>query len=140
MDTHEITVSHQQNMVFEADINGNRIVMDSPEDHLQSTGASPKRLMLAALAGCTGVDVVSILQKMKVPFSNLSIDIAATLTNEHPRIYKAVMVTYHITMASDHQNKMEKAVTLSKEKYCGVMAMFAAFSQVTTQIMYTNKD
>ena len=99
-------------------------------------GPSPKRLMLASLAGCTGIDVVSILNKMKTPFSDLSIDITASLTDEHPKIYKAVKITYKIKLADADRSKMEKAVKLSEEKYCGVSAMFRAFATVEHEIVY----
>ncbi len=99
-------------------------------------GPGPKRMMLVALAGCTGIDVVSILHKMKVEFSELSIDTEAKLGDEHPKMYKQVIVTYKIRLAEAERVKMEKAVQLSVEKYCGVMAMFKTFATVETVIVY----
>jgi putative redox protein len=92
--------------------------------------------MLVSLAGCTGIDVVSILNKMKVPFSDLSIDTEATLTDEIPKIYNHVKLIYKIKIAEEDRPKMEKAVHLSEEKYCGVMAMFRAFAKVEIEIVY----
>lgn len=135
MDTHFVSTKHLQGMAFTADINGHFVPMDSSDDGLQ-TGASPKRLMLASLAGCTGIDVVSILEKMKVSFSEFSIDVDGTLSEEHPRIYERVKITYHIKMLEADRLKMEKAVALSQDKYCGVSAMFRAFSKIETVMNY----
>lgn len=135
MDTNNITTVFNQGMSFTSHINGHQVVTDSNSEGLEE-GPGPKKLMLAALAGCTGIDVVSILAKMKVVFSQFSIDIQAALTDEHPRIYKKVKIIYKIKLAKEDQPKMEKAVKLSEEKYCGVSAMFSAFSKVTHEIVY----
>lgn len=92
--------------------------------------------MLASLAGCTGIDVVSILNKMKVTFSDFSIDVSAGLTEEHPKIYRDVHITYKIKVNEADRPKMEKAVNLSKERYCGVSAMFSSFTKVESAIIY----
>ena len=122
-------------MAFTADINGHKVLMDTTaDDDGQDSGPSPKRLMLASLAGCTGMDIVSILNKMKVPFSNFSIDVHASLTNEFPKIYNYVKITYKIKLAETDKTKMAKAVALSQDKYCGVSAMFRAFAKIDTEI------
>ena len=135
MDTHSVSTKHLNGMAFSADVNGHLVSMDSSDDGVQS-GASPKRLMLASLAGCTGIDVVSILEKMKVGFSDFSIDVTGILSESHPRIYKQVKITYRIKLADSDKLKMEKAVKLSQEKYCGVSAMFRAFSILVSEIIY----
>ena len=137
MDTHHINSVFTHGMAFNASINGHTVVTDTTADGGgNDEGPSPKRLMLASLAGCTGIDVVSILNKMKTPFSDLSIDITASLTDEHPKIYKEVKITYKIKLADADRSKMEKAVKLSEEKYCGVSAMFRAFASVEHEIVY----
>jgi putative redox protein len=135
MDTHFVSTKHLQGMAFQADVNGHTVNMDSSDTGIQS-GASPKRLMLASLAGCTGIDVVSILEKMKVTFSEFSIDIDATLSEAHPRIYEKVKIIYRIRLSESDQPKMEKAVHLSQEKYCGVSAMFRAFCKIESEIIF----
>jgi len=135
MDTHFVSTKHAGGMAFNADVSGHLVSMDS-SDEGQQKGASPKRLMLASLAGCTGIDVVSILEKMKVPFSDFAIDIDATLSESHPRIYNDVKITYHIKLADNDRSKMEKAVKLSQDKYCGVSAMFRAFTKIDIEIIY----
>ena len=137
MDTHHISSAFIHGMAFNATINGHTVVTDTTADGGgNNEGPSPKRLMLVSLAGCTGIDVVSILNKMKTPFSNLSIDITATLTDEHPKIYKEVKMVYKIKIEEADRSKMEKAVKLSEEKYCGVSAMFRKFASVEYEIVY----
>lgn len=135
--SHKISLRHQENMQFEALIDGHSVRLDtSPENGGNNSGPSPKKLMLASLAGCTAVDIVMILTKQKVAFSDLSIDVQAELTDENPKIYRDVKVIYSIRIGSADYEKMHRAVALSSEKYCGVMAMFRAFATVTTEINF----
>jgi putative redox protein len=137
MTTHTVNTVFNSHMSFTADIDGHKITMDDPSDETsENSGPSPKRMMLASLAGCTGIDIVSILNKMRVPFSNFSINIHAALTNEHPKIYNQVKITYKIKMAEEDKTKMIKAVGLSTENYCGVFAMFKTFAKMDTEIDY----
>lgn len=137
MDTHEVNTHHHSALSFEAQIDTYTISMDTTDpDKTIQAGPSPKKLMLASLAGCSGIDVVSILNKMKTDFSEFDITVTGTLSNEHPVIYKEVSMVYKIKMQEIDRPKMEKAVTLSQEKYCGVSAMFRSFAKVTWRIEY----
>lgn len=133
---HSIHTSHVSGFQFDARIGNHNLRMDSADEPGTDTGPSPKRLMLAALAGCTGIDVVSILDKMKITFSDFSIDVKAELTETHPKIYKDVVMTYTIRMKPEDKPKMERAVELSRDKYCGVHEMFKAFTSVTSEIIF----
>lgn len=136
MITHSVTTVFNKNMAFTANINGHDVVMDTTaDDGGDDTGPSPKRLMLASLAGCTGMDIVPILNKMKVAYSNFSIDIDAAVRDEYPKIYNRVKIIYKIKIASADKPKMEKAVSLSQEKYCSVSAMFKSFAEFETEII-----
>lgn len=137
MKTHTVTTAFNDHMAFTADINGHLVRMDTiPDDGGEDSGPSPKRLMLAALAGCTGIDIVSILNKMKVEFSDFTISVHAALTVEHPQTYNYVKMTYKIKLTEEDKPKMIKAVNLSTEKYCGVFAMFKTFAKMDTEIDY----
>ena len=137
MITHSVTTVFNNHMAFTANINGHDVLMDTTaDDGGEDSGPSPKRLMLASLAGCTGIDIVTILNKMKVEFSNFSIGVHAALSAEHPQIYNLVKITYKIKLAETDKSKMIKAVTLSTEKYCGVFAMFKTFAKMDTEIDY----
>jgi putative redox protein len=92
--------------------------------------------MLVSLVGCTGFDVVSILNKMRVNFSDLSISVDGHLTESEPAIYDKVVINYTIKVSKEDESKVEKAVKLSKEKYCGVSKMFDAFAEVSSKIHY----
>lgn len=133
---HIVKTSYQGGMAFSADINGHMVRMDTADDGGADSGPSPKRLMLASLAGCTGIDIVSILNKMKVSFSDLQIDVEAGLTEGHARMYRDVKVTYTVRLDEADRPKMQKAVALSQDKYCGVSAMFRSFAKVEWQIVY----
>jgi len=136
METHKITTKHLQNLAFEASIDKFKIKMDSMDNPTDEGAPSPKKLMLASLAGCTGIDVVSILNKMKVSFSSFSIDVEAGLTTEHPKVYDNVSIMYNIKVNDTDQAKVERAVQLSKEKYCGVSAMFSHFADLNWKINF----
>ena len=79
---------------------------------------------------------MSILEKMRVPFSDFSVDVEASLSPDHPKIYEKVLVTYTIDTAAENRDKVQKAIQLSEEKYCGVMAMFRGFSEVTLKVNF----
>jgi putative redox protein len=134
--SHQILARYEKGMIFNAAIDEYSIKMDSTDETSSHAGPSPKKLLLASLAGCTGIDIVSILQKMRVSFSDFTIEVSANLTEEHPKIYKDVQIIYSINVAANDKDKMEKAVQLSKEKYCGVSAMFSKFSEVEFKILY----
>ena len=136
MTTHSVNTVYNDHMAFTATINGHEVRMDTTaDDGGKDSGPSPKRLMLAALGGCTGMDIVPMLIKMKVPFSNFSINIDATVREEYPKIYNRVKITYTIKMAVTDKPKMEKAIALSQEKYCSVSAMFKSFAKLETEII-----
>lgn len=139
MITHSVSTVLNQKMAFTATINGHAVKMDTTaDDGGEDSGPSPKRLMLASLAGCTGIDVVSILNKMKVAYSDFTIDIVAGLTGDHPKYYNNVKIIYRIKMDETERSKMEKAVALSQDKYCGVYAMFKSFAVMDTEISYVD--
>jgi putative redox protein len=137
MTTNSVSTVFNEKMSFTATINGHEVRMDTKsDDGGEDSGPGPKQMMLASLAGCTGIDIVSILNKMKVTFSDFSIGVHAALSNEHPKIYDHVKITYKIKLAEDDKSKMIKAVGLSTEKYCGVYAMFKSFAKMDTEIDY----
>ena len=93
-------------------------------------GFSPKALLLSGLAGCTGIDVVDVLEKMRVPFADLKIEIETEQTTEHPRVFKDIHINYIITTGEENRDKVKKAIDLSLEKYCGVSAMLKKNSKI----------
>jgi putative redox protein len=138
---HKVITHWKGNSQFESDNpSGKTLFIDtSVEDGGYNSGLRPKALMLSSLAGCSGLDVVSILNKMKVKISDFRIDTSGELTEEHPKYYHTVSVEYHFYGDDLEESKIKKAVDLSIEKYCGVMEMFRRFATVNTSIHYHNK-
>jgi len=134
---HFTSSNYEGGMAFTSFLNGFPLTTDTAIDaDGTNKGPRPKALMLLALSGCTGVDIVSILNKMRVNFSDLSIDVQGDLTDEEAAIYNTVTVTYKIKVAEADEAKVEKAVTLSQDKYCGVAAMFRKFAELKKEIVY----
>lgn len=137
MADHKVTTKFVGGMTFQSKLDNHTIIIDTPEDDGgNDLGPRPKKLMLSSLAGCTGIDVVSMLNKMRVEFSNFSMDVEANLTKEPPTVYNWVKITYKIKVKDEDREKVEKAVHLSKDKYCGVSAMFEKFAKVEFAIEY----
>ena len=124
-------------MQFESTNQGGNLMIDAGgESGAEAKGYRPKSLMLSALAGCSGLDVVSLLKKMRAEVDDFTIDIEANLTDEHPKFYDKVKVIYNFHGTDFKKDKIEKAVKLSVERYCGVMEMFRKFAEITTEIRY----
>lgn len=99
------------------------------------TGFSPKALLLTGLAGCSGIDVVEILEKMRVPFAGLEIEAEAGQTQDHPRVFTVIHLTYTVKTEEENREKIRRAIDLSLEKYCGVAAMLKKNSNIEYSIV-----
>jgi putative redox protein len=122
-------------MSFEADVAGFKIAMDSdPEFGGNNKGPKPKPLMMVALAGCTAMDLVSLMNKMRVDYDSLNVVVEGDLTEEHPKHFTRMKVIYEITGKNVDQNKVEKAVTMSKDKYCGVSHSYKQAMEIDYEI------
>lgn len=130
----KITTHWKGGLTFESDNpSGKTVIMDTDIDGQDERyGLGPKAMMLSALAGCSALDVISVLDKMKSPIDDFKIEVSGELTDEHPRYYHLVVVDYHFYGSDLDQKKCERAVELSIEKYCGVMEMFRQFAKVKT--------
>ncbi len=133
---HKIKTIWKNNMAFDSRIDNHKIRIDAAGNFGDDRGPSPKKLMLASLAGCTGMDVVSLLEKMRVNISGFEIDITADLTSEHPKVYSEIRILYRIFGSDLDKNKVKKAIDLSHEKYCGVSAMLKKNSPIRYSLEY----
>lgn len=126
------TITHWQNdLAFSSTYDGHEIELNgSTGPDGKRLGYSPKALLLSGLAGCSGIDVVEMLKKMKVPFTRFEITAAAEQTDEHPRVFQDILIEYRIDAAPEHEDKVKRAVDLSLEKYCGVAAMLKKNSAI----------
>lgn len=135
MEKHIIKTEWKGGLAFETDINGHKIKMDAPEAAGgTNTGPGPKKLMLVALSGCTGMDVVSILKKMRVEVEACEIEVQGDVTDEHPKHYSKMHVIYTVKGKNIPYDKVEKAVRMSEETYCGVLAVYKKAMEVTSEI------
>jgi len=111
-----------------------KVEMDAkPESGGQGKGQSPKELVLSGLAGCTGMDVIAILRKMRALPTSFTIEVEAESTTEHPKVFSAIHLTYKAS--GTDQEKLEKAVKLSQEQYCGVSAMLSKTAKISYDII-----
>ena len=100
------------------------VTMDGPEDFGGSNaGIRPKELMLLALGGCTGSDVVAILQKKRIDVRSFEINITAEMTDDHPKVYSSMNIEYVFKGKGIKETDVERAIELSQTKYCGVTKM-----------------
>lgn len=96
---------------------GYTIVVDTPD---QNAGVSPMELLLVALAGCTGMDVISILRKKRQEVTNYEVRIHGLRAEEHPKVYKEIAIEHIFSGQNIQENAVQRAIQLSQEKYCGV--------------------
>ncbi|MCE1229539.1 MAG: OsmC family protein [Firmicutes bacterium] len=128
-------VTWKGKMSFEGMQDGHTIAMDVPGDGRTTLGPKPKTLVLTALGGCTAVDVVSILEKMRVPLSGLDVHAEAELSGEHPKVFTSIHLTYSFKGTDLPLDKLQRAVSLSLDSYCGVSAMLAKGCPITHEIV-----
>lgn len=138
--TNKIEVSWKGQMLFESVAPEGNVMIDAAEDvGGQGKGLRPKAMMLTALAGCSAMDVASLLKKMRAEVDDFKIEVEGNLTEEHPKIYDKVKVTYRFYGSDFKKDKIEKSVNLSVERYCGVFEMFRKFSDISHEIVYIEK-
>ena len=130
-----ITATWLDKMAFEVDVNGHKLTIDAvPEVGGEDRGPRPKPFMLAALGGCTAMDVISILQKMRVEVDDFKVHVTGDLTEEHPKQFYKMHVVYEFTGKDLPMDKLKKAVELSEERYCGVSAVYKKVIELTSEI------
>lgn len=118
---------------------GLRLVMDAhPEHGGTGDGPAPIETLLLALAGCTGMDVVSILRKMRAPVDWLMIEVSGERAQEHPRVLTKIHLRYVAAGGGLRPEQVEKAAALSQEKYCSVSAMLRKAAPVTYDVIVTD--
>lgn len=132
----QITMKWQEGMSFEATIGDNKITIDAtPEHGGEGKGPSPKPLMLTALAGCSGMDVVSLLAKMREKLEEFDMVVTADVAEDHPKVYTHFCIEYLLKGASLSPEKVIKSVKKSQETYCGVAAMLRKVAPLEYKII-----
>ena len=141
MRTDHVVTTWQKNMRFHTTNPAGEFYIDAgPEDGGEGNGFRPKALMLSALAGCSGLDVAMMIKKMKLSVDDFNIDIKAELTDDFPRYYHKVNMEFHFYGSELNEKKLRRAVDLSVESYCGVMAMFEKFAEVKVNAIFHHQE
>jgi putative redox protein len=124
-------------MSFEGNVNDHQIAIDAHSKFGgKNKGPRPKPMLLLSLAGCTGMDVVSLLEKMRVEVEDFRIIVTGELTDEHPKYYHKIHIIYQFKGKDINTGKVEKAINLSQDKYCGVSYMLKQAADITYNIEY----
>jgi putative redox protein len=140
MEKHSVTAKWLGKFAFEGNVSGHNIITDvSKESGGDDSGCRPKQLMLMSLAGCTGYDLAMIIGKMKLEVVDFRIIVEGTLTEDHPRYYESMHVVYEFTGKDLPLEKLQRAVTLSEDKYCGVMAVYKKVIKMSSEIRIIEK-
>ncbi len=130
-----LEINWLEGMAFESDVNGHKMVIDAVEAvGGNNRGPRPKPLMLLAVAGCTGMDVVAILKKMRVELDNFKVEVEANQTEEHPKHFNEMKIIYKFWGEDLPKDKLEKAINLSEERYCGVSFVYKQYVKMSTEI------
>lgn len=131
----QISVVWKGNMAFEAQIEDYKVMMDAaPASGGQHQGPTPKPLLMASLGGCSGMDVIALARKMRQEVESLEIILKGSMTDVHPMKYEAIHIIYVFKGKDLEAEKLQKAVDLSQEKYCGVAATLKSAVKVTYEI------
>jgi len=139
MATHSIKTVWRENNIFDTEIDGHTITIDLPKEAGgNDAGPRPKKLLLISAAGCSGLDVVEIVRKMRIDIKSFNIRIDAELTEEHPKQYTSLKVIYEFEGDDLPKEKLERACKMSFDNYCGVMAMYRKAVPVTYEVIIKN--
>jgi len=132
---HKVETEWIDGLTFSSKIGDHSIMIDAkPEVGGRNLGPSPKKLLLASLAGCTGMDVVSLFKKMRLEVDDFSIEVVGELTDEHPKHYDEIKMVYKVYGKNLAEEKIKKAINLSIEKYCGVSFMLEKSTKISYEI------
>lgn len=137
---HEVTSQWMGKMQFNSLVNDHVIVMDAPErvggDNL---GTIPKPLVLTALSGCTGMDVVALLRKEGKELRNFNVVVSGELTKSAPMQYSAIHVVYEAEADESISSDVLRVINRSQEDICGVSAMLKKAMPVTWEVWFNNR-
>jgi putative redox protein len=128
------TVTLTSGMAFDTEVDGHTFTIDAAATHGGSgSGPMPKTLMLSALAGCAGMDIIAILRKMRNEPEILAVKASGDLTDTHPKVFEDLHVTVRVTGTTEPK-KLWKAVALSRDRYCGVAEMIRAHAPIAYSV------
>jgi putative redox protein len=119
---------------------GHAVIMDgAPEYGGRNLGIRPMEMLLIGLAGCTGFDVVQILKKGREAVTGCEVEVEAERASEDPKVFTKIHIAYRVSGRGLSQAKAERAVTLSKEKYCSASIMLGATAEMSTSLVVVDE-
>ncbi len=129
---HSVTVDLLGNMAFRAITEtGHEVVMDAaPEVGGTDTGPRPMELLLVGLGGCTGMDVISMLRKMRQDVTDYEIEISGQRAAEHPKVFTKIHVEHVVRGRGLNPESVRRAVELSATRYCSAAAMLGRVAHI----------
>jgi putative redox protein len=134
--THKTTVTWTEDLAFNVELEGHSFMVDADAEFGgKGRGPKPKGLLLSSLGGCTGMDVASLLTKMKMPFDSFAVEVQGEIAKEHPKSYTDIVIRYIFRGNELDRNKIEKSIKLSLDKYCGVHAMLKKAADIRYEIV-----
>lgn len=132
----KIQTTYKGNKRFQSGEGLGQLTMDAPIPlGGLGEGTGPKTLLLYGLAGCTGLDVVAILEKKKVTYDSFELEVSAEQTNTHPKVFKEIKVVYKFKTDEANRPDIERAITLSEKQFCGVSAMLAKTASIKWELI-----
>lgn len=134
---HEVETQWMGKMQFNALVNGHTIVMDTPERvGGEDNGTIPKPLVLTALSGCTGMDVVALLRKQGRELNDFTVKVRGEISKLPPITYTSVHLVYELKGKEEDKDAAFEIIQLSQEKICGVSNMLKKIMPVTWEVNY----
>ncbi|MBK9712614.1 MAG: OsmC family protein [Kouleothrix sp.] len=125
-------VTLQEGMHFVGSVpSGPQIDLDSPGAEGAGAGPSPMELVLISLAGCSGMDVISILRKKRQPVEGLEVRVRGARSDEYPTVYTAIELEYLVRGADVDPGAVARAIDLSRDRYCPVWAMLGQGASIS---------
>jgi len=135
MTTISTDIKWNSQMSFKASVQGHELMLDLGEDAGgQDLGPRPKPLLLASLGGCTAMDVISILKKMRVEPDYFNVNVTGEVTEEHPKHFTKIHLVYEFKGKDLPMDKLQKAIELSQERYCGISHTLKKAVELTSEI------
>ena len=123
-------------MAFDIELQSHHFTVDADESvGGNNKGPRPKPLVLSSLAGCTGMDVVYFLKKMRMEWDTFKLEVEGNLTEQHPKVFKEIFIKYIFTGNNLNREKIDKAIRMSQTKYCGVTAMLEKTATINYEII-----
>lgn len=119
---------------------GHAVVMDgAPESGGRNHGVRPMEMLLLGLGGCSSFDVILILKRGREPVNGCEVEITAERAETDPKVFTSIHLNYKVSGKGLSPAKVERAIALSKEKYCSASIMLGATARITSEFSVTDE-